>query len=113
MIRFNTMLEFLFNNSTYILTIVTGVIGLCIISNSIRLISKNNLLSEYKKQREKIKSFEIVANTKKIELYKKKRFFKLKNTGKDPCKMYKKIEIEDFYLSPNNNMYIDINGGIY
>lgn len=74
MTRFNTMLEFLFNNSTYILTIVTGVIGLCIISNSIRLISKNNLLSEYKKQREKIKSFEIVANTKKLNCIKRNVF---------------------------------------
>lgn len=113
MSRFNTILEYLLDNSTYILTIVTGVIGLFIIFNSIRLILKNNLLSKYKEHRKKIKSFEIVANIRKIGLYKKKRFFRLKNNGKDPCKMDKKIEIDDLYVSPNNSMYIDINGGIY
>lgn len=105
--KLSTFLEFFINNATNLLTIITGVIGLILILYSIILIWRNDLLTEYKKRIKKIKSFEIIANKSKIGLYKKKNFFRLKNKGKDPCEMNKKIEIDDFYLSCNNSMYID------
>lgn len=105
--KLNEFSNYLLNNSTTLLTVFTGGVGFFIIVNSIRLIFKYNLLSKYKKYKEKIYSIEFLANNSKIKLYKKKKFLSLKNTGKDPCKMNEKIEIDDCYLSPNNSMYID------
>lgn len=113
MSKLSLFIENLLNNSTVILTALTGIMGFCITLNSVIVVCKKNLIKNYKNYRNKILSLEKLSNKNKIKLYQNKSFLKLKNQGKDPCKMEEKIKIDDFYLSDFSTMYIDLNREIY
>ena len=96
------------NNVVYYLTLLLLIMGIIVTIHFLRIAKEEHLFKKYKSYRSYIMNYDILSNYKNLKMYRKNSFFRLKNKGKDPCKMDYIIQIDDSYLSNDSNMFLDI-----